>query len=436
MKRLIPFFCGLLTCAPILSHAQKNSKIDVDKSYITSILQTLAADDMRGRSALSTDIGKAADYIANEFRNIGLKPYQEQNYRQTFEVQKITPAAQSISIGGRAIQEDNLLVISRQSDLHWDDASDIPVLQIAEGSNFSEEFRKIVQGTQERAIVQVDPSFASYFTRFRKIYSKESLVTVGDPISPNSFAFVLTKDPIRDFQLHAQNHTEIIPLFNVAGIIPGKSKADEVVIFSAHYDHIGVLEADGQDSIANGADDDASGVTAMIALAKHFKQKGDNARTLLFVAFTGEEIGMYGSTYFSKNINPESVIAMVNMEMIGKDSKFGPNTMYITGYDQSNLGRLMQENLKGSKFKFYADPYPKQNLFYRSDNAVLAAQGVPAHSFSTSQMDQDQYYHTVKDEIETLNIDNIKASIEAIAIGTTGIIMGTQTPTRVEKLRD
>lgn len=223
---------------------------------------------------------------------------------------------------------------------------------------------------------------------------------------------------------------------NVAGIIPGKSKPEEYVIFSGHYDHIGIIAGDGQDSIANGADDDASGITAMISLAKYYKTQGNNARTLIFVAFTGEEVGMYGSKYFSNNINADSVIAMINIEMIGKDSKFGPNSLYITGYDRSNLGQLMQENLKGSSFTFHADPYTTQNLFYRSDNAVLAALGVPAHTFSTSQIDKDEYYHTVKDEISTLDVENIKSSIEAIAIGAKGIVDGKQTPTRVEKLKN
>ena len=127
---------------------------------------------------------------------------------------------------------------------------------------------------------------------------------------------------------------------------------------------------------------------------------------------------------------------MINMEMIGKDSKFGPNSLYVTGFDASNLGALMQENLKGSSFTFHPDPYKTQNLFYRSDNAVLAALGVPAHTFSTSQIDKDAYYHTVKDDVSTLDLNNIKSSIEAIAAGAIGIINGTQTPSRVEKLRD
>jgi len=93
------------------------------------------------------------------------------------------------------------------------------------------------------------------------------------------------------------------PLFNVVGVLPGKTKPDEYVIFSAHYDHLGITKPMEGDSIANGADDDASGTTAVIALAKYFQKLDNNARTLIFVAFTAEEIGGYGSPYFSKMVN-------------------------------------------------------------------------------------------------------------------------------------
>ena len=76
---------------------------------------------------------------------------------------------------------------------------------------------------------------------------------------------------------------------NVVGVLPGKSRPEEVVIFSAHYDHIGVIGAVNQDSIANGADDDASGVTAVIELAKYFATQNNNERTLVFIALTAEE---------------------------------------------------------------------------------------------------------------------------------------------------
>jgi Zn-dependent M28 family amino/carboxypeptidase len=226
-----------------------------------------------------------------------------------------------------------------------------------------------------------------------------------------------------------------MPLNNIAGIIPGKTKATEFVIFSGHYDHLGIIEADKGDSIANGADDDASGITAVISLARHYKKLNNNARTLIFVAFTGEESGMLGSKYFSEQMNPDAVTAMFNIEMIGKESKFGKKAAFITGFDQSDFGEILQKNLVGTGFTFHPDPYKEQNLFYRSDNATLAALGVPAHTISTDKIDVDKFYHTVKDEFETLDVENIKATIEAIALSSRGIVNGTETPRRIPPLK-
>ncbi len=219
---------------------------------------------------------------------------------------------------------------------------------------------------------------------------------------------------------------------NVIGMLPGKSKPQEYVVFSAHYDHLG-MESYGDDKVYNGANDDASGTTAVIALAKYFKELNNNERTIIFVAFTGEEIGGFGSKYFSKNINADAVIAMFNIEMIGTESKWNKNSAYITGFEKSDFGTILQKNLKGSNFSFYEDPYPDQQLFYRSDNATLAALGVPAHTISTSKMDSEANYHQLSDEVSTLDLDNMTEIIKAIAISSQSIISGKDTPTRVEK---
>lgn len=237
-------------------------------------------------------------------------------------------------------------------------------------------------------------------------------------------------------QTFLKDSTDQRPLFNVAGMIPGKSKPNEIVVFSAHYDHLGIIKANGQDSIANGADDDASGTTAVIALAKYYKALNNNERTLIFIAFTAEEIGGFGSRHFSKKLNPDDVVAMFNIEMIGKESKFGKNAAFITGYDKSDFGKILQKNLAGTEFTFHPDPYIRQQLFYRSDNATLAALGVPAHTISTDQIDKDEFYHTVKDEYATLDTGNILSTIKSIAKSAISIIKGTDTPTRIPRLVD
>lgn len=218
---------------------------------------------------------------------------------------------------------------------------------------------------------------------------------------------------------------------NVIGMIPGKSKPNEYVIFSAHYDHLG-MEKKGDDKVYNGANDDASGTTAVIALAKYFKELNQNERTIIFVAFTGEEVGGFGSKFFSENMDANKVVAMFNIEMIGTESKWGKNSAYITGFEKTDFGTILQKNLKGSNFNFYPDPYPEQQLFYRSDNARLAAQGVPAHTISTSKMDSELTYHQLNDDINSIDLDNMTEIIKSIAISSQSIISGEDTPSRVK----
>ena len=214
--------------------------------------------------------------------------------------------------------------------------------------------------------------------------------------------------------------------------MPGKSKANEIVLYTAHYDHLGEKKSkDGANEIFNGADDDASGVSAIINLASHFSKKADNERTLMFTAFSAEEIGGFGSQFFSKQLDASSITAMINIEMIGKPAKFGVGTVWMTGMERSNLGEQLNEIIDKHQLTIYADPYPKQNLFYRSDNATLARLGVPAHSFSSAQLDKDKHYHQASDDISSLDIKSMHQVIKTLAIATTPLVTGKITPSRI-----
>lgn len=217
---------------------------------------------------------------------------------------------------------------------------------------------------------------------------------------------------------------------NVIGVLEGSTKKDEYVIISAHYDHLGMKKNRKGDFIFNGANDDASGVTGVLALAEHFKKVG-NKRTIIFVAFTAEEMGLIGSTHFGKGIDASKFVAGINLEMIGKIPSFGPNTAWLTGFERSDFGKIIQRNLKGTGYQLYPDPYKNFNLFFRSDNASLARLGVPSHTFSTTPIDVDKDYHKVSDEASTLNMTVITQTIQAVAKGTESIINGKDTPTRV-----
>lgn len=228
------------------------------------------------------------------------------------------------------------------------------------------------------------------------------------------------------------SNSELLTLSNVIGLLEGSEMKNEYVIISAHYDHLGKKDVGDGDLIFNGANDNASGVAAVLMLAEYFKKAKINKRSLLFVAFTAEEMGLVGSNYFGKTISPDSIIAGINIEMIGKESPFGPNSAWLTGFERSNFGTIIQKNLSGSNYKLHPDPYKNYRLFFRSDNASLARLGIPAHTFSTSPMDKDLDYHKVTDEARTLNIETITQTIKAIAIGTESIITGEDTPSRVK----
>jgi Zn-dependent M28 family amino/carboxypeptidase len=118
--------------------------------------------------------------------------------------------------------------------------------------------------------------------------------------------------------------------------------------------------------------------------------------------------------------------------MIGTESNWGKNSAYITGFEKTNMGEILQQNLKGTSFSFHPDPYTEENLFYRSDNATLARLGVPAHTISTSKMDSEPNYHKLSDEVKTLDLENMAQIMQAIAESSKTIVSGKDTPIRVK----
>ncbi|MTI31976.1 M20/M25/M40 family metallo-hydrolase [Xanthovirga aplysinae] len=408
-----------------------NAQNSIKRKEIKKIVQTLSDDQMKGRSALGEGGQKAANYINNYFEELGLqKPKGSSNYLQTFSLNQLKPKTIKVSLDGHNIPEDEMFLISNHESLHWTSNSAIEQIHISAEDDFPGTFRKM-NGMEKDLIVTVAGVHLKTFERYRNYFSKGSKFLDNEE-DKHSKLFILSNPiAINDYEIEILQEKKKFQLANVLGMIPGKSKANEYVIFSAHYDHIGILQMQKGDSIANGADDDASGTTAVMSLAKYFKNKGGGERTIVFVAFTAEEIGGYGSQYFSKQYDPASISAMFNIEMIGKLSKFGKNSAFITGFDKSDFGEILQKNLQGSPYRYFPDPYPDQRLFYRSDNATLARLGVPAHTISTDQIDSDPHYHQVSDEFETLDLRNMTNIIRSIAKSAQSIVLGKDTPIRI-----
>lgn len=424
MKQFLSFLI-VLTCASSLTFAQADIDAIINAKEVERIEKTLSADDMAGRKTFSPGIEKAAGFIASEFKASGLDTWNNSGtYLQTFVMVRPKFLGLTAAINDVAMDSKKVIIVTSQPEVTITETSGFEVVNIAKGANLFGDAYGYVQ-SKKNYIVLVDTSFSKTFGRLGAF--KRQLFK-----SATSVVFILTTDALKKYTITAKHDVTENTLSNVVAVLPGKSKKNEYVIFSGHYDHLGAGKAVEGDSIFNGANDDAAGTTAVMMLAKYFKALNNNERTLVFAAFTAEEIGGYGSQYFSQQFDPADIMAMFNIEMIGTESKWGINSAYITGYEKTDMGAILEKNLKGSKFTFYPDPYPDQQLFYRSDNATLARLGVPAHTISTSKMDSEKFYHTVNDEIETLDMNNMAQIIKAIAVSAVSIISGKDSPSRVD----
>lgn len=405
--------------------AQRAEKI-INVKDVTRIEKILSADEMGGRKTFTPDIEKAADFISAEFKKAGLGYWDGLNsYFQNFSMINTKSIEVSGDINGESLSAESILAIGSEKDLTINENSGYEQFVIDTAQNL---FRKV-----STLISKKKPCIIWFSEHNRDNFKRLSFLTRRPVMEGTPTVIFILHDKAEKFNIKVSRETEEQPLTNVIGVLPGKSRKDEFVVFSAHYDHLGIGKPDATgDSIYNGANDDASGTTAVIMLAKYFKALNNNERTIIFVTFTAEEIGGFGSQYFSRHIPSDRVVAMFNIEMIGTDSKWGKNSAYITGFEKSDFGKILQKNLSGSKFHFEPDPYPQQQLFYRSDNATLAALGVPAHTISTSKMDNEPHYHKQSDEFETLDMKNMTEIIRSIALSSKSIISGEDTPSRVE----
>lgn len=427
--KFLPFSL-LLLCFTFSTTVHSQS---ITYNNVERIISTLASDSLQGRKTFTPSIEKAADFISSEFEKIGVEPLSnEDSFVQHFTIYSLVPQQAKLVINGTTVDKENYFVWTDATEVQWTALAGKKIYHITEDHNFQQQLREINRKNGD-AIIFIDDSHKDFFTKKIKLMDYgRGTVSIND--KGTKVYLLMDNKKLESGSLSFTNKVtaSTTRAFNVAAQITGKSRADEYVVFSAHYDHFGIVAPVEGDSIANGADDNASGTTAVLSLAKYYKKLGPQERTLIFVAFTAEEFSGYGSEYFSRQLNPDQVVAMFNIEMIGKPSKFGPNSAFITGFEKSSMGNILQKSLEDTPYEIHPDPYPEQNLFYRSDNATLARLGVPAHSLSSVQIDTDPYYHTVDDELETLDMEHLTNLIKAIALSSRSIASGEETPSRID----
>jgi hypothetical protein len=427
--RYLLLLCWLVACPPA-AFAQRPAAA-VSAATVACVVTTLAADELQGRATGQPGNQRAAEFLAAEFRRIGLLPLPgTTSLLQEVPALETTVTSLHVTLNGTPLPASQVLVVTTQARLHWTSLDSVSVLVITSPQELDAHFDELAEPTRNQLVLLV-PASADRFAalaaelRGRRIHPAPSPYACVVAVAPAS--------PLTTCQVVATATTRPLQLRNVVGYLPGHDPArhTEYVLFSGHYDHLGILAPVAGDSIANGANDDASGTTAVVALAEYFQRRHDNARPLLFAAFTAEEIGFYGSRYFAQHLDPRQLVAVFNMELIGRVPPAGPRTAFITGYDKSDFGQLLQASLRGSRFQFKPDPYPAFHLFYRADNLPFAQLGVPAHTLSTDDPPTDTFYHTVHDELRTLDLPHLTAVIAAIAQSARGIVAGQQTPRRI-----
>ena len=270
----------------------------------------------------------------------------------------------------------------------------------------------------------------------------------------------LVAGSVASLQIAVRGHGTV-PAYNVVGLLPGAGTteqlelAQQVVVFSAHYDHLGTrappatpaappaLEdhatppaapAEPPDLIYNGADDDASGCAAVLELARVFGAEAragrPPARTLIFLLVTGEERGLLGTEYWLDHpARPlKDIVLNLNFEMIGRPDTLagGPGRLWLTGFERSNLGPAFA----AAGLPVAPDARPDQHFFERSDNYAFVKRGVVGQSLSSYNMHSE--YHTVADEIGTLDFAHMEGAVRASLAAARMVADGSLTPVWVK----
>lgn len=226
------------------------------------------------------------------------------------------------------------------------------------------------------------------------------------------------KDTLSNFQEPAY--------YNVVGFLEGNDDKlkKEFVVLGAHYDHIGMISAVQGDSIANGANDNASGTTTVLELARYFGTSKSNKRSIIFALFSAEEKGLLGSAHLAKKLKAQNIdlYTMLNFEMVGVPLQDKDYFMYVSGYEKSNLAEVANQYV-GDKLIGFLPTAAQMNLFQRSDNYAFHQEfNIPSQTFCTFDFTNFDHYHKVGDEADIMNFEHMAEVVNRVIPAMVGII--------------
>ena len=439
MLKLRALFAACLIIA-VATAAQAQEAWTVRPAWVSAHENFLASPALRGRGSATPDEVVAATYVASVFERYGLTPAPGMTgFLQTAPLIKSTPSGHAIlTVGGvRVAQGEGLSILSASgtriegtvavgSDAAAMPKADIVLIAPPEGPGFRPLMGAARAAGAKVIVLRETDTLKQAAARSRQ---RPSYTLVG--AEPGRRPDVLVLSPEAFDRLAAATGPAILDpgaptvedasTVNAIGWLEGSDPAAGVIMISSHLDHLGVVDG----VLMPGANDDASGTAAVMELA-HALAAGDKPkRSILFVAYGAEEIGLLGSQYFGEHspVPLDRIVANLEIEMIGKqDPNLPAGVMMMTGFDRSDFGPLM----KARGALVTADPYPEQQFFQRSDNYALALKGIVAHTISGWATIPT--YHSAEDTIENLDIGFMTAAIQSLVEPMRALADGQFTP--------
>lgn len=410
-------------------------------------LRFLASDELMGRSARRPEINVAARYISEQFRSFGLKEVMgTTDYCQTFEIKlRKRPATGGLVVAGNRFD----MVASLLSVRGEDTTITAPIIYVKHGmesdlKNIDVKGKIVITDFGENDSSSFSQAFRALFAKKQVLLEQNEAVALierykegapwnalqqgwlSEEIFQNeaSFPVLLVNDSPGALKNLQENNkgtltikgTQIrtVPAKNVMGWVEGTDPKlkNQFIVLSSHYDHLGVainpkMEEGKLDSIYNGARDNAIGTTAVIDAARYFARHPAK-RSILFIAFTAEEMGLVGSRYFAAN--PAMPLKQMVYDLnIDNASYNDTTTVSLVGVGRTSADEDIKKACATYGLSILPDPTPTQALFSGSDNFPLAEKGIPAPTFSLGMRSLDSTitnrYHQLSDEVNNFNLN-------------------------------
>ncbi|NNG24575.1 M28 family metallopeptidase [Telluria aromaticivorans] len=440
--------------------AQVPTVADISPGALRSHVSFLSSDLLEGRGTPSRGQDLAAEYIASQFRGAGLEPAGDDGYFQTANWQYAERKAEDVDLSVRAgatsitvpaggatgnFLDQVALAATPAVFMSWKDAMDnseaangkVLVVPAAPVPGAARVLQEKLKG-KPALVVMIDREKRHGAGTGGWLIDPEQATVKGGPpvlvLHAADAAAALEKGGASVSARVAAAAVRPVKLHNVVGVLRGSDPAlkNTYVLLTAHHDHVGIRNGE----IFNGANDDASGVVSVIEVARALAaQKEGPRRSIVFMTFFGEELGMLGSKYYARHpVFPlKDTVANLNLEQTGRtDDSEGAqlNSIAMTGFDFSTVSDTLRRAGEQTGIRLWKHASYSDQFFGRADNQSLADAGVPAHTLSVAYGFSD--YHGKDDTWDKLDYENMARVTRMLAVGVAAIANNPERPVWTE----